>query len=550
MRNALRSLTFAFIGLTLAGCADFGPGTGPTAGRKSVLAVEPRFESTAAKTSALLAQVGIGFDNVRIIVVRPATDTLADTTITFSPTDTARALALAVLAVPNDQLTVTLQFRSGTSVLFQGSASTVAVPLLSNVASTNAVNIAVTYVGPGANAAKISITPGSGNYPTGIPTQFAATAFDAQNAAIADAPIIWSVSDTSIASVTSAGMVTPKVARGSVTLTATLGPISQSVILGFSPPNAGIRVVQGAAQTGSPGSQLALPLIIELDGSDGQANTSSGLSVTFVANNGGSITPATVPFDANGQAQANITLGANAGGIYLYTASVGTFSVLIPEVAVVGPPTQLIPNGPTTVTMTAGAVPNPVPGFRVADALGNSVPGVPLKATITLGTNTQTTPTFIADTIGVGDLSTIAHSLTVAGTYTVVIQSGVTPAAFPSLTYTITVNPAAASALAYINGPPTTITSNVTLSPVKVAIQDQFGNTVTTSTAQVTIQVDVNTGSGVTSTGSPTSVAAVSGIATFSGLKYSVTTTTVGVKLIAGATGLVSALTAGSTITP
>jgi hypothetical protein len=85
---------------------------------------------------------------------------------------------------------------------------------------------------------------------------------------------------------------------------------------------------------------------------------------------------------------------------------------------------------------------------------------------------------------------------------------------------------------------------------VTVAIQDQFGNTVASSTATVAIQVDVNTGSGVTSTGSPTSVAAVNGVATFSGLKYSVTAQKVGVKLIAGSTGLTSVLSAGSTINP
>ena len=37
----------------------------------------------------------------------------------------------------------------------------------------------------------------------------------------------------------------------------------------------------------------------------------------------------------------SLTLGANAGGIYLYTVSAGAFSVIVPEIAVVGPPTQL-----------------------------------------------------------------------------------------------------------------------------------------------------------------------------------------------------------------
>ena len=550
MRNAFRTLTLAFVALELASCSDYGPGTGPVSRQRANLALTPHFEKSAALTSALLAQTGISFDNVKIVVVRPVSDTLADTTFTFLPTDTARTLALNVLAVPNDQLSVTLQFRSGSSVLFQGTASTIAVPLSSTAAPGKALDVAVAYVGPGSNAAKINITPGAGNYATGITTQFTAVALDAQNNPIANAPIVWSISDTNIAAITVTGALTPRVARGAVTLTASLGLIKQSVALTFSPANAGLRVIQGAAQTATPGSQLALPVIVELDGADGLPNTSSGLSVSFVASNGGSITPSSVALDANGRAQATITLGANAGGVYLFTATAGAFSVVIPEVAVVGPPTQLIPSGSTSVTMTAGAVPSPLPSFRVADALGNSVPLVPLKATITLGTNSTTTPTFVADTIGLGDLSKIAQSLTVAGTYTVVIQSGGT-ATFPSLTYTVTVNPAAASKLTFVQGPPPVIASNVVLSPaVTVAIQDQFGNTVASSTATVAIQVDVNTGSGVTSTGSPTSVAAVNGVATFSGLKYSVTAQKVGVKLIAGSTGLTSVLSAGSTINP
>jgi hypothetical protein len=236
-----------------------------------------------------------------------------------------------------------------------------------------------------------------------------------------------------------------------------------------------------------------------------------------------------------------LTLGTNAGGIYLYTASIGAFSVQFSEIAVVGPPTQLIANGATTLSMTAGVAPTPTPNFRVADALGNSVPGVPLKATITLGTHTAVIGPFVADTIGLADVSKIAAQLDTAGTYTVTFASATTPATFAAtLTYTITVNPAAAAKVVFVVGP-SPVTANAVMSPaVTVAIQDSFGNLVTSSTASVTIGVDQATGAGVSATGSTLTVAAVNGIATFSNLKFSPIKT--GVRLTATSGTLTSAL--------
>src|ERR1041385_627024 len=159
MRISLRRLVVATLAVVSAGCSEFGPGGGVTLRQNASLAVSPRFDEGAVRTSAVLAQVGIGFDNVRIIIVHPAADTVADTTIVYSPSDTARALTLKVLAVPNDLLTVTMQFRAASNVLFEGTANTTAVPLASNVTPEKAIDVVVKYVGPGATAAKLSITP-------------------------------------------------------------------------------------------------------------------------------------------------------------------------------------------------------------------------------------------------------------------------------------------------------------------------------------------------------------------------------------------------------
>src|SRR5207302_575314 len=95
----------------------------------------------------------------------------------------------------------------------------------------NAVSITVTYVGPGATATKITLSPGNGLYASGIVTQFTAKVFDAANAEIQNAPIAWSVSDSNTATVSLTGAVTPKGHRGTVTVTAALGNLSQSATM-------------------------------------------------------------------------------------------------------------------------------------------------------------------------------------------------------------------------------------------------------------------------------------------------------------------------------
>ena len=80
----------------------------------------------------------------------------------------------------------------------------------------------------------------------------------------------------------------------------------------------------------------------------------------------------------------------------------------------------------------------------MADALGNSVPNVPLEATFAKQGSTATSSIkFLADTIGLGNVSALvsAINVTTSTTFTVTIASGTTLVTFPSLTYTITLLP-------------------------------------------------------------------------------------------------------------
>lgn len=102
--------------------------------------------------------------------------------------------------------------------------------------------------------------------------------------------------------------------------------------------------------------------------------------------------------------------------------------------------------------------------------------------------------------------------LNVAGTYQLSANdAGLTK----SLSHSVIINPGTPSKLAFLQVPATG-KAGTTLTPVTVAVEDQFGNVVTSNASTVTISVATGN-SGFTST-STVSAAAVNGIATFNNL--------------------------------
>ena len=100
-----------------------------------------------------------------------------------------------------------------------------------------------------------------------------------------------------------------------------------------------------------------------------------------------------------------------------------------------------------------------------------------------------------------------------------------------------TVNPGPPSKLAYIQQP-SDVVANATMSPpVQVAVEDQFGNVVTTATNPVQLAIGANPGSGTLSGGNAT--APTSGVATFSTISISAAGN--GYTLVASASGLTPA---------
>jgi hypothetical protein len=544
MRPSIRLLSVALSATALASCMDVLQGTAPGNSRVS-LALTPHFSQSATLASATLAEAGLTYTSVRVVIVRPPSDTLKDTTIAFSPTSPEVTLELSIAAVPSEILEAGVQFRNGDDVIFSGKATVKALsPTVSSVGTP--VDIEVDYTGPGATATSVTIQPGAGIYSATTTTQFTAKVF-ASTTELTGVPVFWSISDESRATVSATGLLTPKGQRGSFEVTATsANGIAKTIAVQLAPSSSGLRVVQGASQKGPAGSQLPSPVIVELFAADGGPAAAAGQSITFSAvTAGGSITPTTTTLDANARAQATMTVGGSAGTTYLYKAKVGSDSVMWGGYAAPGTPTQFVPSGPTTFSMTAGVSPDPVPTLRLADAQGNPVPNQFLKVTmkkngVLLPNNPFVVP---ADSIGLLDVYKVAP--TVAGSYTILVElDGST--SVPSVTYTITVNPGAIAKLAFSVQPSNVVVGQAVTPAVKVEVQDQFGNLVTSASGSMTMTIDAATGAGVSQTGTGTETV-TGGVATFANLRFSAQKT--GMKIQAAAFTK-AALSAAFNITP
>ena len=247
----------------------------------------------------------------------------------------------------------------------------------------------------------------------------------------------------------------------------------------------------------------------------------AGASATLVVNVTG--TTSGVKNDTTGSVSStNGGTGGTASASLTVRPPVDHFAISAPSAATAG--------APVTVTVTAQDIANAtVPDYSGTVHFTSSDGSAVLPANSTL-------------TSGVG---TFAVTLKTSGSQTVAVND----ASIVTLTGTsgpIIVGAAAADHLAFTQQP-TNATAGASISPaLSVRVLDVFNNGVTTDGSNITLALGTNPGSGTLS-GTKT-VAAVAGVATFSGL--SINKTGAGYTLVASDGGLTGATSAAFTITP
>ena len=200
----------------------------------------------------------------------------------------------------------------------------------------------------------------------------------------------------------------------------------------------------------------------------------------------------------------------------------------------------LTPSG----SSTAGSVLSGPPTVAVQDSLGNTVTSFSASITVAIGTNPSggvlSGTTSKNASGGVTSFSDL--SINRAGTgYTLTASAtGLTSATSSAFN----ISAAAATKLAFTTQPASANAGSAIAGPPSVTVQDNFGNTVTSSSASITIAIGTNPGGG--SLSGTLTMNATSGVASFSNL--SVNKSGAGYTLTASATGLTGATSGGFNI--
>ncbi|HEY6853806.1 MAG TPA: Ig-like domain-containing protein [Gemmatimonadales bacterium] len=381
--------------------------------------------------------------------------------------------------------------------------------------------------GPGPTVAAINIAAGTDTLATlGRTRQFSATASDASGHPVT-ATIVWHSSNPAVATVDSATGVATAVANGTVTITALAQGKSAQVQLTVSQVVAGIVVTPGSGGLSALGATAQFAATAKDSGN----NTVAGVRFLWISSN-----PAAATIDTTGLATAHgpgqTTISASGRGIPGYATL--TVTQTATQLAFTVQPTSAI----------AGEAVSPAVQVEIRDANGALVTGARDAVTIAIGTNAgggTLAGTKIVNAVG-GVATFSGLSFDKSGNGYTLGASAAGRAGAISGTFDIT---AAAAAKLAFSVQPGLDTAGQVLAPVQVAVQDGFGNTVTTATN--TIHVTLASGpAGATLNGSAT-VDAIAGVATFPALMF--TKADSGYRLGAGASALAGATSAPFTVT-
>jgi hypothetical protein len=229
------------------------------------------------------------------------------------------------------------------------------------------------------------------------------------------------------------------------------------------------------------------------------------------------------------------TLVAASGSLTQATSNAFT---IIPA-----PATQLVFTVHPSTTQAGGVTPiSPAVEVTARDDFGNTASGYTGNVTVAIGTNPSGgTLSGTLTRAAVGGVAILSINVVGSG-YTLTASatglSGATSAPFdiatgPEAILAFTVQPVASSAGAAI--------------PVEVTAQDQFGNTYTSFTGNVTVAITDGTGTAGATLSGTTTVAAVAGVATFNDLSIDMPGT--GYTLTATASGVTGTMSTAFDIT-
>jgi titin len=305
------------------------------------------------------------------------------------------------------------------------------------------------------------------------------------------------------------------VAGTTYTLTYSSGALTvatQQVTL--TPGEAVALAFRAGSATVASGSALATPLQVAAVDGDGNTVTDYGSAITLAVGTGASLTGTTVQTPASGLATySDLTLRGTVNPNYTITATSGTLTSATRNVAITFGSATTLAVTRATSGVVSGTAFTTQPQLTIRDSAGNVVTNATAEITISIANGvggTLTGTTTITAVNGVANFTDLAMSGVAGTAYTVTYSATGLTSASETLTVTAGVPTRlqlATPAAGFNNG-----TAFNRAQPI-LRIQDATGNTVTSSTA--TVSVTISSGGVLLGT---TSLAATSGIASFTNL--------------------------------
>lgn len=491
-------LSIGVIGLTQ--CVD---ATGPRS-EFSTFGVTPVWDSRASHTLGVLDEGGFPLDRVRIILIKPVSDTVKDTTITMHRSDPGIDLPLTVRVVPGVTLEAVLQFKSGETLLYEGKAVVETVPL--NRPNPRPFDLPMEYLGPGKDAALVLVTPSAGRFPTGANVVFTAAAFNPSNNAIPGIPIAWTVDDATLGAFTAPGVFTPTNKGGAVTVTATTPTgIAGSATVTLVPPSVatGLAIESGDGQTATVQTALVAPFVVKV--TDQFGDPMNGVTVTWTQlSGGGTLAGNTSTTNASGLASMQYTLGGVVGDATVRASVTGIGSPVTFTVhAIAGAPAAIaVVSGSAQTDTVAKTLGSPFI-VKVTDAAGNALGGVTVNWARLTGVGAVSAATSTTNAQGLASIQFTLGTSVGAAT----IRASVTGLA-PTVTFTADAVAGKPASILVVSGDGQTETIlHVLPNPFVVKVMDAYGNVVSGATVTWTRMAGYGSPAAGTSTTNASGVA-------------------------------------------
>ncbi len=394
---------------------------------------------------------------------------------------------------------VTVQFSSSNANIVTVNAQTGRVKAVGTgtaqvFATSGTVTGATTVTVTAAAVASVVVTPATPSIALGATQQFTAAVLDAAGNAITGRLIVWSSSDTTVATGGGCGGLATSVRVGTATITGSVGTISGTATLTVAAPGVASVTVSPPTSTLYKTQTVALSANVK----DTQGNAVSGATLAWTSSDNNVAT-----VDATGlvtaQGPGSAIISAATGGVTGTAAvSVSAASLMFTTQPGNGSNGQLLLQQPVV---------------QVVDANQQVIAGYNGPVSVTLnvlsGSGALSGGTTVIAVNGVAAFT----NLSVAGTgqFNLTLSAPITPAVTSA---TFTVSNLVPTQLV-LTTQPGGAASGVLLSPQPVVqVRDANNLLVTTSSAPITVAL---LGSGGTLQGTQT-VSAVNGIATFTDL--------------------------------